>query len=197
MDIQKDKDFTSLPEIAKLYQACKERDLTIAEREYLKGARDAWQAAKAHEAEKLKGCVLVPVQCPDPDFADSLFDELSKKAIGEFGDDLLIHFSDIDEEKIWALMVEAAKAQAVPEGRTDFEIINQTIELVDLLALSTNVFQRDPKSKVHPFESLNPRVMEWWRTACQIQELLTNTDPDNCDFEEYKAMIEAQEPTND
>ena len=86
-----------------------------------------------------------------------------------------------------------AKAQAVPEGRTDFEIINQTIELVDLLALSTNVFQRDPKSKVHPFESENPRVMEWWRTACQIQELLTNTDPDNCDFEEYKAMIEAQE----
>ena len=76
---------------------------------------DCWLAAKAHEAEKLKGCVLVPVQCPDPDFADSLFDELSKKAIGEFGDDLLIHFSDIDEEKIWALMVEAAKAQAVPE----------------------------------------------------------------------------------
>ena len=78
-------------------------------------AWEAWQAAKAHEAEKLKGCVLVPVQCPDPDFADSLFDELSKKAIGEFGDDLLIHFSDIDEEKIWALMVEAAKAQAVLE----------------------------------------------------------------------------------
>jgi len=77
---------------------------------------EAWQAAKAHEAKKLEGCVVVPVQCPDPDFADSLFDELSKKAIGEFGDDLLIHFSDIDEEKIWALMVEAAKAQAVPEG---------------------------------------------------------------------------------
>ena len=78
-------------------------------------AWEAWQAAKAHEAEKLKGCVLVPVQCPDPDFADSLFDELSKKAIGGFGDDLLIHFSDIDEEKIWALMVGAAKAQAVLE----------------------------------------------------------------------------------
>lgn len=44
MDIQDDKDFAALPEIAKLYQACKERDLTIAEREYLKGARDAWQA---------------------------------------------------------------------------------------------------------------------------------------------------------
>lgn len=44
MDIQDDKDFAALPEVAKLYQACKERDLTIAEREYLKGARDAWQA---------------------------------------------------------------------------------------------------------------------------------------------------------
>ncbi len=88
---------------------------------------------------------------------------------------------------------QAAKAQSVSEGRTDFEIINQTLELVDLIALSTNVFQRDPKSKLLPFESVNPRVMEWWRTACQIQELLTNTDPDNCDFEEYKAMIEAQE----
>ena len=62
MDIQEDKDFAALPEVAKLYQACKERDLTIAEREYLKGARDAWQAAKAQEAEKLKGCVVVPVE---------------------------------------------------------------------------------------------------------------------------------------
>ena len=47
MNILEDKDFAALPEVAKLYQACKERDLTIAEREYLKGARDAWQATKA------------------------------------------------------------------------------------------------------------------------------------------------------
>lgn len=74
-----------------------------------------WQAwFRRAKLEYENGCVVVPAQCPDPDFADSLFDELSKKAIGEFGDDLLIHFSDIDEEKIWALMVEAAKAQAVP-----------------------------------------------------------------------------------
>src|SRR5690606_8610286 len=88
-----------------------------------------------------------------------------------------------------------AKAQAVPEGRTDSEIIDQTIQLVDLLA-SANRFQRD-KSKPFPFESKNPRNMEWWRLACQIQELITDTDPNNCDFEEYKAMIEAQEPAND
>jgi len=81
--------------------------------------------------------------------------------------------------------------------RTDFQIIEQTLELVDLLASSTNVFQRDPESKVYPFESKNPRVIEWWRTACQIQELLTNTDPENCDFEKYKTMIEAQEQSHD
>lgn len=96
----------------------------------------------------------------------------------------------------WLLWVEAwqaAKAQAVPQekGRSDFEIIAQTIELVDLLA-SANRFQRD-KSKPFPFESKNPRNMEWWRLACQIQELITDTDPNNCDFDEYKAMIEVQE----
>lgn len=57
MDIQDDKDFAALPEVAKLYQACKERDLTIAEREYLKGARDAWQA-KAQAVPE--GFVVVP-----------------------------------------------------------------------------------------------------------------------------------------
>lgn len=88
-----------------------------------------------------------------------------------------------------------AKAQAVPEekGRSDFEIIAQTIELVDLIA-GSNRFQRD-KSTPFPFESNNPRNIEWWRLACKIQELLTDTDPDNCDFDEYKAMIEAQELT--
>ena len=87
------------------------------------------------------------------------------------------------------------KAQAVPESRTDFEIIEQTLDLVDLIA-HANRFQRD-KTKPFPFESENPRNIEWWRLACQIQELLTDTDPNNCDFEEYKAMIEAQEPAND
>jgi len=86
-----------------------------------------------------------------------------------------------------------AKAQAVLEekGRSDFEIIAQTIELVDLIA-GSNRFQRD-KSTPFPFESNNPRNIEWWRLACKIQELLTDTDPENCDFDEYKAMIEAQE----
>lgn len=67
------------------------------------------QAAKAQAIPD--GFVVVPVQCPDPDFADMLFDELRKNAFGEFGDDLLIHLSDIDEEKIWDLMLEAAQEQ--------------------------------------------------------------------------------------
>ena len=57
MVVQNDKDFAALPEVAKLYQACKERDLTIAEREYLKGARDAWQSDKAQAVPE--GFVLV------------------------------------------------------------------------------------------------------------------------------------------
>lgn len=66
MDIQDDKDFAALPEVAKLYQACKERDLTIAEREYLKGARDAWQA-KAQAVPE--GFVLVPKEPTDKTIA--------------------------------------------------------------------------------------------------------------------------------
>ena len=134
-------------------------------------AWEAWQAAKAHEAEKLKGCVLVPVQCPDPDFADSLFDELSKKAIGEFGDDLLIHFSDIDEEKIWALMVEAAKTQAVPEG---FVLV--------------------------PKEPTDKTIAHMINTPIEVNLLCDHADTFLSEGEAYiayKAMIEAQEPTND
>lgn len=58
----------------------------------------AWQAAKAQAVPE--GFVLVPKECPDPIFADKLFDHLCKKAHGEFGDDQMIFFSDIDESAI-------------------------------------------------------------------------------------------------
>lgn len=54
-----------------------------------------------------EGFVLVPRECPDPIFADKLFGHLCKKAHGEFGDDQMIFFSDIDESAIWQLMIEA------------------------------------------------------------------------------------------
>ena len=180
-------------------------------------AWEAWQAAKAHEAEKLKGCVLVPVQCPDPDFADSLFDELSKKAIGEFGDDLLIHFSDIDEEKIWALMVEAAKAQAVPEGfvlvpkeniscywqdndepenfcsnESDFDCLGDCIDLGEIMEI--NKFTQAHVNKEILFgtwfaEAIDPseKANFFVGTHAECLEIVAKN----------KAMIEAQEQSHD
>lgn len=76
---------------------------------YLSHSWFSWLDRAKLEAKKLEGCVVVPIKCPDPDFADLLFDELGKKAIGTFGEDMLIHFSDINEEKIWDLMLEAAR----------------------------------------------------------------------------------------
>lgn len=55
--------------------------------------------------------VVVPKECPDPIFADKLFDLLCKKAHGEFGDDQMIFFSDIDESAIWKTMIEAAQGE--------------------------------------------------------------------------------------
>lgn len=115
---------------------------------------------------------------------------------------LICHYAANEIDRLRARLAKANPKVFVDESslnshRSDFQIIEQTLELVDLLASSTNVFQRDPESKVYPFESKNPRVIEWWRTACQIQELLTDTDPENCDFEEYKAMIEALEQSHD
>lgn len=129
--------------------------------------------------------------------------ELERKAFndwhfltyGEFvnwWDDAPASWIHNDRWKGWISSAESKQAEinSLKACRSDFEIIHQTIALVDLLATSTNVYQRDP-SCLYPFESENPRVKEWWRTACKIQELLTNTDPENCDFDEYKKMIEA------
>jgi len=89
MVVQNDKDFAALPEVAKLYQACKERDLTIAEREYLKGARDAWQAAKAQAVPE--GFVLVDKHQLTQLMAN--MDSFGKKALG----DDYVSFADIAE----------------------------------------------------------------------------------------------------
>ena len=89
MVVQNDKDFAALPEVAKLYQACKERDLTIAEREYLKGARDAWQSDKAQAVPE--GFVLVDKHQLAQLMAN--MDSFGKKALG----DDYVSFADIAE----------------------------------------------------------------------------------------------------
>ena len=67
--------------------------------------------AKLEAAQVKDGFVLVPKECPDPIFADKLFDLLCKKAHGEFGDDQMIFFSDINESEIWEKMIEAAQGE--------------------------------------------------------------------------------------
>ena len=67
--------------------------------------------AKLEAAQVPEGFVLVPKECPDPIFADKLFDLLCKKAHGEFGDDQMIFFSDINESEIWEKMIEAAQGE--------------------------------------------------------------------------------------
>ncbi|WEH89824.1 hypothetical protein PX669_05965 [Acinetobacter soli] len=124
------------------------------------------------------------------------FDEKTQCYVNDCGEDTE-HLNIAWETHKKCAESKQAEIDSLKAYRSDFEIIQQTIALVDLLAKSTNVYQRDP-SCLYPFESENPRVKEWWRTACKIQELLTNTDPENCDFDEYKKMIEAaQENSHD
>ena len=69
----------------------------------------AWLACAKSKAQAVpEGFVVVPKECPDPIFADKLFDHLCEKAHGEFGDDQMIFFSDIDESAIWQLMIDEA-----------------------------------------------------------------------------------------
>lgn len=53
--------------------------------------------------------VLISKQCPDPEFADALFDLLDQHAFGEVGQDKFISYSDIDEEKVYALVVNSTQ----------------------------------------------------------------------------------------
>lgn len=149
MDIRNDKDFTSLPEIAKLYQACKERDLTIAEREYLKGARDAWQAkAQADQKVKLLLC-----------------DEHLKKCESPTG---IFNSQYPDEEPCLICLAKEAKAQAVPEG---FALVNQK-ELLELtIAINAVDLATHTESKTNEVREM------WQQVALKLMALGTAQEP--------------------
>lgn len=59
-----------------------------------------WQAAKAHEAEKLKGCVVVPVEPTEA----MMINALAVIATGVGTQNI-----DFEIRKIWEKMVEAAR----------------------------------------------------------------------------------------
>ena len=103
MDIQKIKELALANGFSLKEQASGNMDLHSYVYEF---ANAIEQAVKAQAVPE--GFVVVPKECPDPIFADKLFDHLCEKAHGEFGDDQMIFFSDIDESAIWQLMIDEA-----------------------------------------------------------------------------------------
>jgi hypothetical protein len=69
---------------------------------------EAWQAAKAHEAEKLKGKVVVPVEMPDS-FDDALYMYSNDISVVNSEGDGFIPMADLDHGKVWQLVLEAAR----------------------------------------------------------------------------------------
>ena len=67
-----------------------------------------WQAAKAHEAEKLKGKVVVPVEMPDS-FDDALYMYSNDISVVNSEGDGFIPMADLDHGKVWQLVLEAAR----------------------------------------------------------------------------------------
>lgn len=67
-----------------------------------------WQAAKANEAEKLKGCVVVPVEMPDS-FDDALYMYSNDISVVNSESDGFLPMADFDHGKVWQLVVEAAR----------------------------------------------------------------------------------------
>ncbi|WP_119055403.1 hypothetical protein [Acinetobacter colistiniresistens] len=66
-----------------------------------------WLKAKADEAKKLEGCVVVPVEMPDS-FDDATTDYFNDISEGE-NYDAFVKLVDIDNKSIWAMAVEAAR----------------------------------------------------------------------------------------
>jgi hypothetical protein len=74
--------------------------------------------------------------------------------------------------------VAALKAVQEPVGRTDQQIVDQTEELAGFLMRAFHRREKaDPLSTFRGTQDI--RAQHCWQTACQIQEMLTATDPEN------------------
>ena len=69
-------------------------------------------------------------------------------------------------------------------ARTDQEIVDQTEELAALLC---SRFMGSRLDGVNFRDSMHPQLQQCWEVACEIQEMLTATDPEN-------AVAELEEP---
>ncbi|MGY3822828.1 hypothetical protein [Acinetobacter haemolyticus] len=72
---------------------------------------DAWMGwlySAKDKAEKLEGCVVVPVEMPDS-FDDALYMYSNDISVVNSESDGFIPMADLDHGKVWQLMVEAAR----------------------------------------------------------------------------------------
>lgn len=76
-----------------------------------------------------------------------------------------------------AALAEQPAQQKEPVGRTDQEIVDQTEALAKWLLYWG--FNHQPENDTPMRESDHPFAKRCWSAACQIQEMLTATDPQN------------------
>ena len=72
-------------------------------------------------------------------------------------------------------------------ARTDQEIVDQTEELAALLC---SRFMGSRLDGVNFRDSMHPQLQQCWEVACEIQEMLTATDPENA-----VAELDGEEPS--
>lgn len=75
---------------------------------FINDSWEAWQASALRAAEKLEGCVVVPVEMPDS-FDDALYMYSNDISVVNSESDGFIPMADLDHGKVWQLVVEAAR----------------------------------------------------------------------------------------
>jgi hypothetical protein len=114
----------------------------------------------------IKQALAAPVQ--EPVVLGSTVEQL------EDAMDLVHEFGGPLHERIKALI---AKTEQKPVGRTDQQIVDQTEELA--VWLLSWCFNHQPETATPMRESTHPFAERCWSAACHIQEMLTDTDPEN------------------
>ncbi len=61
--------------------------------------------------------------------------------------------------------------------KTAQQIVDKTIEIA-LIIYASRGYQEKPGFKF--YKSKHPHELQTWEAACQIYELMTDTDPDDC-----------------
>ncbi|HFF2644365.1 hypothetical protein JRZ80_11200 [Acinetobacter nosocomialis] len=122
VDLNKEREaFEAIPENIRLLRGAKFKDgkyvaVSLFDDSSKEGSAQLnygwfmWQKAKAEGAPDTH--VVIPRECPNPNFADSLFNYLRSKSYTEEKGFEYIYLSDIDETEIWNFVVHASEIGA-------------------------------------------------------------------------------------